>query len=262
MENNKKTTLKEFLNNKKQTLRGILVETSSKDLAVVMFGGFERSGTTEKKFKTLADKLACSGISSLRFDATDCGLSDGDFYDMTTESLSENLFSAYSFLLNCGFKKVFFVAHSLAACALSLLVGKINIEKAILIAPALNQRELLRLWFAQKSNKEIKIDWNNYKNYYQEKEFIDNLNFDLITKCHKLNKEYRLKNHDYDYSNLFIPIKNSILLIHGDNDNTVPLQSLNIDFTNKIIIKNGDHDLERPGIIEQWLDKSVSFLKE
>ncbi len=262
MESNRKTTLKEFFNNKQQLLRGVLVETSSKDLVVIMFGGFERSGTTEKKFKALSDKLACSEISSFRFDAVDCGLSDGDFYNTTTESLSEDLLSAYNFLLDYGFKKVYFVVHSLAACALSLLINKINIERAVLIAPALNQKELLRLWFVQKNNKEIKINWDNYKNYYQESDFINNINLDLITKCHKLNKEYRLKNNDCDYSTLFIPINNSILLIHGTKDDKVPLQSLNIDFVNKVIVENGDHDLEQPGIIEQWLDKSVVFLKE
>lgn len=260
MENSKKI-LKEFSNNEKQVLRGVLTETPNKDIAVLMFGGFERAGTTEKKFKTLSDELALSGISSFRFDAADCGLSDGDFYNMTTEGLSDDLLSAYNLILGDGFKRVFFVAHSLGACALSLLVNKINIEKAVLIAPALNQEKLLRLWFAQKNNKEIKIDWSNYENHYQEEEFINNLNFDLTTKSHKLSKEYRLKNQNQDYSGSLMAINDRILLIHGTNDEKVPFQSLTIDFVNKILIDQGDHDLEQPGIIEQWLKKTVDFLK-
>lgn len=255
------TILKEFRNHKNQLLRGILVETSNKDSVVLMTGGFERSGTTEKKFKLLADKLAEQKINSFRFDASDCGLSDGDFYDMTIKSMSQDLFLAHKFLVDCGYKKIFFVVHSLSACALALSLDKINVEKAILISPALNQKELLRLWFAQKNNKNKEINWNNFKDNYSENEFIHDLDFDLMTKVHKLNKKFRLENQDKDYSPNYLAINNRILLIHGDKDDKVPYESLNVNFPNKIIVEKGNHDLEQPEMVEQWLDKAVDFLK-
>jgi esterase/lipase len=259
------TELKEFMNKKGQILRGILVnslEYEDKKHIVVMLGGFERAGTTEKKFKKLADKLAVNKVSSFRIDATDCGLSDGDFYDMTVESLADDLRSAITFLKSFGYQKFSIVAHSLAGCALSLLIEEINFKKIILIAPALNQKELLRLWFAQKNNKDIKIDWNNYNQYFNEQDFIENLNLDLVTKTHRLKFNYRLNNKNADYSSNYNKLpKDTILLIHGTHDEKVPLKSLNIDFKNKIIIEKGDHDLEQLEIIDQWLDSAVNFIK-
>lgn len=261
MEKNKNTTLKEFYNQNGHILRGILLEAQNKDCVVLMMGGFERSGTTEKKFKTLADRLVDSGISSFRFDAADCGLSDGNFYNATTKNLSQDLLSAHDFLISIGYKKIVFAVHSLAACALSLLINQIKIERAVLIGPALNQKELLRLWFARKNNPGIKIDWNDYKNYFQENEFINSLNFDLIMKSHRLSKEYGQENQNQDYGNYYLSIINSILLVHGTRDDKVPFESLNINFRNKILIENGDHDLEQPEIIEQWIGRAVDFLK-
>lgn len=264
MGNNIKTNLKEFSNKTNSTLRGVLLENinKDKDYIVLMLGGFERAGTTERKFKSLADKLAENKIDSFRFDATDCGLSDGDFYNMTTDSLASDLQSAVDFVKKLGYTKISVVVHSLAACALTSFINEKIFTKIILIAPALNQAELLRLWFAQTKNKNITIDWHNYKKYYTENEFTENLKLDLITKFHKLSANYKILNQNIDYASYFNAVdKNSILLIHGTADNKVPLESINIDFNNKIIIKNGDHDLESPGVIEQWLDKTIEFLK-
>lgn len=257
------TKLLEFENHKKEILRGILVENSDSDknYVVVMLGGFERSATAEKKFKALADKLALKGAASFRFDAPDCGLSDGDFYHMTTESLAEDLRSAVEFLKGIGYKSFSVVGHSLAGCVISLVLDEVDFEKIVLISPALNQKELLRLWFAQGANKELKIDWKNYKDYYEEATFIDDAKSDMVAKSHKLNFKYRMDNQDKDYSKNYESFAGRVLLIHGEKDDKVPMESLNIDFSNKIIIEKGDHDLERPGVIEQWLDGAADFLK-
>lgn len=258
------TKLIEFNNKESDILRGILVKPKKvyNNYIVLMFGGFERSGTTQKKFKKLSDELGERNIASFRFDATDCGLSDGNFYNITIESLTDDLLSAFSYLKKLSYQKVSIVGHSLASCSISLIIKKINIEKVVLIAPALNQKDLLRYWFVQKNNQNIQINWNNYKDYLKEKEFIKNCKLDLITKSHKLNYQYRDKNKEIDYSLNFSDFdKKKLLLIHGAMDDKVPLKSLNINFLNRIIIKKGDHDLEQPGIIEQWLNKAVNFLK-
>jgi hypothetical protein len=40
----------------------------------------------------------------------------------------------------------------------------------------------------------------------------------------------------------------------------VPSESLNINFTNKIIVENWDHDMERPDQFDKWIDEAVKFL--
>lgn len=47
------TKLVEFKNKTNNLLRGILLSNGKSDKAVLMAGGFERSATTEKKFKVL-----------------------------------------------------------------------------------------------------------------------------------------------------------------------------------------------------------------
>lgn len=259
-----KTNLLEFNNIDGKILRGILVdgENNNRENIVLMMAGFERAGTTEKKFKALADKLAENKIDSFRFDVADCGLSDGDFYHMSTQSLADDLSVAVNLSLNLGYKRVSVVVHSLAACALSLLLDKISFEKIILIAPALNQKELLRLWFARINNKTVAIDWQNFRNYYTEDEFVENLRYDFTTKSHILSSEYMIKNQNIDYSVYYNRYnQENILLIQGMKDDKVPFESLNINFRNQVLIDNGDHDLERPDLIKQWIDKAIAFLK-
>lgn len=257
------TQLLEFPNKSQALLRGLLVTNQNADekYAVLMLGGFERSGTTERKFKTLANKLAEKKVASFRFDATDCGLSDGDFYNMTTETLAEDLMGAVDLLKSRGYDKFSVVGHSLAACAISLLLDKVDFEKIVLISPALNQKDLLRLWFAQQSNKDVKVNWDNYRNYFKEEDFLGDLKSDMTTKSHRLNFKYRYENRDRDYSSEYEKIPaGKILSVLGDKDDKVPAESLNFEFKNNIIARGGDHDLEKPGILEQWIDGAVDFL--
>lgn len=253
------TSLIEF-NSGNEVLRGIMTGNAKNKKIVIMLAGFERAGTTERKFKLLADELNKKNISAFRFDAPDCGLSDGDFYQMSIEKMAHNLESAVKYLKKIGYNNFSVVGHSLAACAISLLLDKNLFNKIILIAPGLNQKDLLRLWFVQKNNKGTEITWNNYLDYLKEKHFIKNLKFDLTTKSHKLHHSYREYNQDKDYSSRFINFSDKVLLIHGNSDYIVPLASLNCKFNQQIIIDKGDHDLERPEIIEQWLEKAVCFL--
>ncbi|MBU1167453.1 alpha/beta hydrolase [Patescibacteria group bacterium] len=84
------------------------------------------------------------------------------------------------------------VAHSLGACALATKIEEIKdkVEKIVLIAPALNQKDLLRYWFVisqmEKSSPDIDITWQNYKEYLDENDFVkdcqrsDNVKFLLF----------------------------------------------------------------------------------
>lgn len=247
-------------------IRGILVlpnvETSK---VTILIHGFSRTATTEKKFKVLADNLADAGIASFRFDFTGLGLSDGDFRTTTVDimtnivsNLIEQLKTSHNLTTTSS------VSHSLGGCIVAnLLHNGIPLEKNILISPALNQKELMRMWFVTGVMKKqnIEITWQNYKDYLNENNFISDCNReDKMTKTDFINKEYFLENKDKDYSKLFERYKNSILHIHGDADEAVPQESLNINFDNKIIVTKGNHDLERPDFLIQWLDKAIRFL--
>lgn len=252
-----KIELLEFNNINREILRGIFVsKNKDKKKVALMVGGFERSATTQKKFKILADNL---NISSLRLDYTGIGLSDGDFSDLTVQNLATDIKSATEVLNEKGFLEVIVVCHSLSACAVSLIANCFN--KIVLFAPALNQKELLRYWFVDSLEKEKEIDWGNYKQYLNEEEFLkDCKRDDKMTKANYISSNYFMEGEGKDYSFFFSKYQERILHIHGLNDKTVPINSNTIVFKNSVFIEGGDHDLERPDMIKQWLEKVIQFL--
>ena len=261
----KQTKLIEFKNGDGSILRGIFVFGKKTEKAVLMCGGFERSATTEKKFKVLADELANQNIASLRFDYSGCGLSDGDFARITVRGMANDFRNVVKILqekTDC--ENISAAVHSLSACVVANLTKESFFEKIILIAPALNQKDLLRYWFTvsamKKEKPNVKITWQNFRNYLDEKKFqADCARTDKMTKTNYISADYFLENKDKDYSGLLADSRN-VLHIHGDKDDKAPIENLNVEFENKIVIKDGDHDLERPDMMEQWIDRSNSSL--
>jgi hypothetical protein len=65
---------------------------------------------------------------------------------------------------------------------------------------------------------------------------------------------------EQDYTTQLPQNTNNILVIQWDKDNVTPLQS-QPHFANIIIVKWWDHDMEKPWIINQWVDKVVDFTR-
>ncbi len=252
-----------------KNIKGIFVEVETKDKKeiILMFGGFERPATVEKKFTVLSSKLSEKNIPSFRFDFSGIGLSYfSDFSNTTIDKMISDFISVYEYFTNNGYEKISIVCHSLSSCVVAKIINNKNIKlnKIIFIAPALNQKELLRYWFAQKVagkiDKNIDVSFDNYLQYFNEEEFIKDCNKEnKETKNNFLKPEYFLQNKDIDYS-IFIKNTKNILLVHGKNDKIVPFESLNIKFENKIFVENGDHDLERPSMFSQWIETAFNFL--
>jgi len=264
-----KTQLFEIPNNENQNLRGIISMPNDQiQKGIICLHGFERCSSTEKKFKALSDSLVEKMIAVLRLDFSGCGLSDGDFKYTTIEKQADDFVLALRKLKEeIGQDKISIIAHSLAACVLATKVDEIKEEigKIILIAPALNQKDLMRYWFVtsqmKKSNPEIEITWQNYKQYLDESDFQkDCERTDKMTKANYIDSKYFLEAKDFDFSNKFDFMKDKVLHIHGSKDIAVPIESLNTNFDNQIIVENGDHDLEKPNQLEQWRNKAVDLL--
>jgi pimeloyl-ACP methyl ester carboxylesterase len=256
----------EFKNSTDNTLRGVLRKAAGNDI-VICIHGFEGTATTAKKFKILADDLLKNNFSSLRLDLTGNGLSDGDFRYTTVAKMTDDLERALDEAKKYG-DKIHIIAHSLGACVVANYIKHVtdaHFHSIILLAPALNQKALLRLWFVSSQTKKkelnLKITWDNYRDYLDERLFLkDCARQDKMTGSNYIAADYFLENKDVDYVTEFQDSGN-ILHIHGDNDDIVPLGSVNIAFKNQIIVKSGDHNLERPDMIEQWLEKTADFIR-
>jgi len=261
------TKLIEFKNNDGNTLRGIFVDADKAEKIVIMAGGFERSATTEKKFKVLADELALLGIDSLRFDYAGCGLSDGEFKDVTVSRMSGDFRKGLEEVKKIkAYQKVSVVVHSLSACVTATLFNEIAFDKIILMAPAFNQKDLLRYWFVissmKKMGSDMKVGWGGFNSFLSEELFLaDCQREDKMSKTSYLSSAYCLENINKDYTDLIADAPN-ILHLHGDKDDKVPAESVDIEFENMIMVKGGDHDLERPDMREQWLEETLEFLNK
>jgi pimeloyl-ACP methyl ester carboxylesterase len=261
----------EFTNTKNETLRGILTlpKSNSAKSAVIMLHGFSRSGSTEPKFKKLADELSTKNIASFRFDLPGLGLSDGQFTDSDIKSWSSDLESAIQiFIQTTNCKNISFVGHSVGCCILAEYLSNINPDrfaKIVLLSPALNQVDLLRYWFTQsqakKSHSETDITWQNYLDYFDPKVFQKDIERpDKIAKSEYIGSRYFESVKDLDLSFVFQNFQHKILHVHGLKDFTVPIQSLNIKFQNQILVSNGDHDMEKPDQRSKWLAKVSEYL--
>lgn len=264
-----KTRLLEISNEENQNLRGIVSMPDDQiQKGIICLHGFERCSSTEKKFKALSDSLVEKMMAVLRLDLSGCGLSDGEFRFTTIEKQADDFVIALRNLKGeIGQERINVVAHSLGACVLASKIDEVRdeIEKVILIAPALNQKDLMRYWFVtsqmKKSNPEIEITWQNYKQYLDESAFQkDCERVDKMTNSNYIDPKYFLEAKDFDFSNKFYSLRDKVLHIHGLKDIAVPIESLNTTFDNQIIIENGDHDLEKPNQLEQWKNKVVDFL--
>lgn len=253
------TKIIEFKNKKGEILRGLLDEAKSSRGAVFVHG-FERT-TVESKFKSLNDRLKGSA-NLLRFDFSGCGLSDGTFFDFSVKKAVEELNEAVDVLIaETKVKEVYLIGHSVAGCIIAEYLKKYDtkIDKVILLAPALNQRELLRYWFARGQNKKESVTWQNYKKYLNEKDFLKDIKTkQKMLKDHFISSQYFLENYEKDYNDELSNSEHDIYVIHGDSDDKVPPESNKL--RPNIIVKKGDHDLQRPDMISQWLDKTTNYL--
>ncbi len=258
------TELIQFKNQNNKILRGILASKEGNRKLAVMVSGFERKATTEKKFKALCDGLVDKGVDCFRFDWEGLGLSDGNFSEFTVKKLKEELLLAVKEIKGKkDFESISLVAHSVSGCVAGLAREKLDWRKIVLLGPALNQKDLLRYYFViskmKKQEPTLKIDWNNYKDYLREEEFEESFKEGKMSKENHISADYFQENEDKDYSSFFKGAEN-VFLVQGDSDDKVPLESLNVDFPDKIIVKKGDHDLERPDMIDQWLKGVVKYL--
>lgn len=258
----------EFKNHLGDTLRGIISETDSKK-AILCVHGFERT-SMEYKFKNILNAVKDEFIV-FRFDFSGCILSEGNFEDVTLDKLSQELNIAYKKLisLNSNIDEVILVGHSISGCTIAKWILDKNpelVKKNIFLGPAWNEKEILKYFYVRAKYKgKIDINWKNYPKYFDPKEYQTAMNIELRERvAHYITNNFFKENKDQDYSQLINKLPQKKLCIHGLNDKRVPIESIDYTKLNVELIKvdGGDHDLEKPKMVEQYLDKLVDFIKK
>ncbi|MEF2175871.1 MAG: hypothetical protein V3575_05340, partial [Candidatus Absconditabacteria bacterium] len=164
--------------------------------------------------------------------------------------------------------KIYIVAHSYGACIISSMIERF--EKIALISPAFNQKELNKYWFTKqymkKNHPTTEVNWSNFNILLNENScFLLNKYEEFVyftkrsTKYNYISNKHLLSVWDKDYSGYFHGYEDKVLHIHGEMDDVVPLQSLNISFQNQFIVKNGDHDIESKDLVASWSSQLFDF---
>ncbi|MEK7648718.1 MAG: alpha/beta hydrolase [Patescibacteria group bacterium] len=257
----------EFENHKGEVLRGILDEAEGEQ-AIVFVHGFERT-TIESKFKRIVDALR-GEVTLFRFDFSGCGLSDGTFEDLTVEKLSQELACAVGELhKQCPHvQSISFVGFSLGCCVITncLLRHSIKAKKLVFFAPGFNQKQLLRYFFTRQCNRDKNVTWENYQKYFDENAFQQNILLSKhLMKEHYLSNTYFIENAEKDYQSDFISLgidPANVLILQGVVDDKVPPSSNAESYKayNPLFVDGGDHDLQRPDMVEQYAPQLISFL--
>lgn len=254
-----------FQNHKRETLRGIF-ERAPSSTGVIFAHGFGRT-SMEPKFKNITNKLE-GKVNLFRFDFSGCGLSDGSFEDITADKLSKELGAAVLAFRERvpRLKSIRIVSHSFACAATIILCAREKdvFDRVVFLGPALNMGEILKYSFVKRRYPGGKITWANYKKFFDQRAFSREMKKErMMTYSHIISNLHYLENKDRDYRELMgiIP-KEKLLIVQGDSDRSIPLESQGNFLKNfkTILVKGGDHDLERPDVVAKYLPQVVSFL--
>lgn len=226
-------------------LKGILHLPDNANPPLVI-GSHGLEGSMESAKQTLLSNiLPENGFAFLRFDHRGCGRSEGDFVkDTSLSKRVQDMLQAieYTINLNLTTLQIFLFGSSLggSTCisAWSRLADRgLTPWGAILCAAPVNSLTI----------EQIPLNGNERRPSLPLSFFEDNLLFDLTDKASELH---------------------NILIFHGDQDKTVPVENAynlysNVQEPKKLIIlKNGDHQMSNRDDQKTFEEEAVSWLKK
>ena len=245
----------DFLNGKKERLAGVLTlpKYTTNVPAVIICHGFAKT-KSDRKFVELSRFLADKGLASLRFDFSGHGESEGDFEKLTLQKEVGDLAAAFSFLSKqkrINSSRIAIIGHSLGAVVAVLFQAQCQkANTLILLAPALQQKELLQNWY---SKKQIAL--------CQKEKYTD-------TPRGRVGVGYLTEALAFDWRETVEKIASPVLIIHGQKDDDVPLKYSRellkaIKADKKLeIIEGADHAMESHQAKRETLNYSYSWLKK
>jgi dipeptidyl aminopeptidase/acylaminoacyl peptidase len=238
-----------FQNPRGEKLAGILHRPAARaDAAVVLCHGMESSKESEK-ITALSRRLAEREILALRFDFAGSGESEGKFEEMTYSGEVEDLRAAYSFLLRYEPKKVGIFGSSMGGTVAVLFAGQEKTVAALatLAAPLHPEKFRDKLLTPEEARQ-----WRarGYIVYHDRR-----LNISLLDDAEQL-----------DVPKAARGISCPALVIHGDRDDTVPVEEGRELFAalagpkRLCIIEGSDHRLTDPAHLQKALAESIDWL--
>lgn len=246
-----------FYDSRGNRLCGILSNPANDKLKsiIILCHGFS-SNKESKTYTTLQKALNQKNVSTFRFDFYGHGESEGKFEDTTISLAVDAVLQAVKFLKEENYSKIGLVGGSFGGMA-SLIVASQS-EDLFILALKAPVSDYLGKLVAQKSQQEIK-DWEEkgFIYYLSGKQGKLKLNYSFFEDAKKYENYYR------SYKKIKIPV----LIVHGDEDTTVPLKQSRktcsvIPDCRLEVIEGADHFFKEPAQFERVINLIVSFIEE
>ena len=241
-----------FANCREQRLAGILHRPNGSEAssAVILCHGMESNKESEK-IVALSRRLSEGGMLALRFDFTGSGESEGKFEEITYSGEVDDLRAAFNFILKYQPKKISILGSSMGGTvALLFAAEEKGVDALVTIAAPLHpERFAERILTAEQARQ-----WRaaGFIVYHGQR-----INVTLLDDLEKINVPAAARK-------IYCPT----LVIHGDQDDTVPVEEAHelyadLQGPKKLAILPGaDHRLSRPDHLQKALDESVSWLTQ
>lgn len=192
-----------FTNSRGLKLVGILEPVNTNKI-VIMAHGFT-SNKDRPKFVKIANELNKAGFATLRFDFGGSG--ESDFADITVKNQVDDLNSAIRYAKSKGYAKIGLLGSSLGGLDCILAYDK-DIKTIVLLAPVTKAKTP-----SEFSDPKVRAE-------VEQKGHI------IITKDNKdfrIPKQYIQERESIKQDELLSKIKCPVLIIHGDQDEHVPV---------------------------------------
>jgi len=243
-----------FNNSKGDRLCGIIsnpTDDTSKPV-IILCHGFTTSkdNFTNSNLERILNK---GSISTFRFDFFGHGESEGLFEDITISEAVDDILNAIKYLKSKSYSKIGLVGSSFGGIASIMAASKTDdLFLLALKAPVSNYKE-----------RDIEIIGEDFIRDWEEKGFRVYISGN--GNQHKLNFTFF---EDYDNNNGYEAakkIKIPTLIIHGDKDDSVPIEQSRkiatlIQNSKLMEIKNAGHQFDKPGEFDKMLDLISGFI--
>lgn len=239
-----------FSNDRGQTLKGVLHHPagSQRHAAAILCHGMESNKESEK-LVALGRRLAEKGILALRFDFSYAGESSGKFEDITYSGEVEDLRAAFNFILGFRAEKVGLFGSSMGGTvALLFAAQEKRLAAIVTVAAPLHPEKFTEKLLTQQEVEQWRA--SGFITYHGQRiklSFLDDFQTVDVPQAAKR-------------------IACPVLILHGDRDNTVPVEEARelyalLSGPKEItILKGADHRLSDPSQLRRALDESVNWL--
>ncbi len=231
-------------NEQGMNLPAIIHYAKKESKKAIIFCHGMRSNRQGTKANFLCNNLSKFGFTCVRFDFRYTAESADKFENITITGEKQDLLNVYNYLLEQGMNEIFVIGSSLGGTVSALFASENEVKALILISSPFIFEELITRWFSK--NELVEFEQNGT----------------IISQGQKINYTFLTDALSYDFNSILKNIRCPVLLIHGEQDQIVPIS--NSEYANGLInkakdfvrIENGDHRLN------SHLDILLNYIKK